>query len=713
MNGEDNINMNEMERAVQLRKEAELLEYKGRVKSRIIQLQKISQDPQYDQYLAQLMKDLENKKATPAQVEHEMERSYSIYRQRMSAKQPTPVTNSQTARTSNIPPQNMAPGPAPVAKRNVEFKIGANILSVIGAMFVLIAFVIFAFNFLNGFGQGICLYAAVLVLILLSELALSKKAHVFSHVITGIGVGGLYAANIANYMVLHTINGLVAMFIILVIAAITIFISRKNDSTVIRIISLLGCYICFFPINGFSSDLLNFLMITFTLLIINVVGAIFQNQKNQTTINVIHLVMHLLFSVIFLCVADADGVIPEYLVLYTISSFIFINILSLQQSKAGKNFMFVLCTIGNGICIFILFIIGNFEDIILTFPEVALFVHIVAEILMIVISAVIFALWKKEDGRKWAQLYYVAITILLLSSFSAYEIEKVIAVLAVFIFVKICAGKREIIALDCMVTFWTGLVGFGVITAEYPWLCWIYAAALIVSLFRIKWTKLFHEIVVTLFVAFIGLGYYSYVLLPSYEWMEGWQYPACAGILLLLMILCNHLPLLRGKNQCPYNITVLCVMAWLYLGVYICENSLISTIMMIIGALTIIIVVREKYGLAMKRKYLLLAGFLTYCALTSHYESPVIVSIFLMAIALTCVGIGFKMRDKAERICGLVMAIFVCLKLVVYDFSEVDTIYRVVVFLIVGIIALAISFIYIQLEKNTDEQKQDKDISCL
>ena len=75
-----------------------------------------------------------------------------------------------------------------------------------------------------------------------------------------------------------------------------------------------------------------------------------------------------------------------------------------------------------------------------------------------------------------------------------------------------------------------------------------------------------------------------------------------------------------------------------------------------------------------------------------------------MAVALFCVGIGFKMQDKKERVCGLAVALFICIKLVLYDFREVEVLYRVIVFLVVGLIALIISYIYIQLEKSMENK---------
>ena len=57
------------------------------------------------------------------------------------------------------------------------------------------------------------------------------------------------------------------------------------------------------------------------------------------------------------------------------------------------------------------------------------------------------------------------------------------------------------------------------------------------------------------------------------------------------------------------------------------------------------------------------------------------------------------------------MAIFVCGKLVLYDFREVEMIYRMIVFLVVGVLALSISFIYILLEKNMDKKRRELEMN--
>ena len=240
------------------------------------------------------------------------------------------------------------------------------------------------------------------------------------------------------------------------------------------------------------------------------------------------------------------------------------------------------------------------------------------------------------------------------------------------------------------------MVGIWLADSRY---CWILAGALFLSVFRIRHMHLYHQMIVTVSILLIWYSQCIYYLQRELGWPAGWFYPVSAGILLILFLLFNHLPYLKNKIQLPYNIANVALLAVYCLGVWRCNSYIFSSAIMVIGAISIIVMFRSRYGMGILRKNLVLAAFLAYCTLTGHYESPVIVSILLMLIAFGCVGAGFKRNDKVERVCGLVLAAFVCLKLALYDFSEVESLYRVIVCLIVGIAALMISFIYVQLEK--------------
>ena len=737
MNQEYNQKIDDLERARRLREEAEFLEGRERARSRLKQLMELSEDSYYDRYLAQMWKDLESGKATPAQVEQEAQRSYLQYQRHMAPKElvaPVPPQRQQgnfsggefpaKPMPMNVPERNLQQAEKNPDKNTWEFKVGIHLFGLIGAIFVLVAFVIFGFYFLRGLGQGLCLYGAALVMIICSELLSMRKNRKgvegqslgqmkgsltggFSGVLTGIGVGGLYIANIINYLVLHTVNGIEAMITTLVVALGAIFLGKKKNSAWIRMISLIGCYLCFFQVEGFESELF-FLVIAVILLVVNITGVLFRNQSHRLAINVVHMILNTIFSVLLVEKAWVEGLNPVYLVFYVATAFIFVAILSLKECMKEKEMPFGLCCAGNGILILLLFLIGNLQPQVVARPELGIFVHLTAEVLIFTICLVTFILWDKEDGRRWAQLYFGVGVILLSGSFSEYHLEVILSVLLAFLLVKLFASQKEVFLLDCIAVIWVGITGIWL--SDY-WYCWFIVAALFLSIFRIKQAYLFHEFVITASILLIWGRQCRFYFFEEFGMNGGWLYPVSAGILLILFLLFNHLPGLKDKKQQPYNIASLVAMSPYYLMVWFWHSYVFSSVMMVLGAATILIVFRKRYGLGIPRKYLVLAGFLTYFSLTGHYESPVIVSILLMTIALGCVGIGFKQQDRVERICGLVMAIFVCLKLVLYDFREVEVMYRMLLFLAVGVIALAISYIYVKLEKK-EELKRINSFNC-
>lgn len=727
--------MNDLERARALRMEADMLEQKERIRSRLRQLIAISRDPEYDRYLAQLLKDLESGKATPAQVERETERSYAQYRSRMaSGAVQSAKSNKQTVKESDhitvrkeeiqknpLPQTQSKQREIPLAfkevefkeKKNYEFRIGAHIFSLIGAVFVLIAFMIFGFNFLSGILQGLCLYITAVIWILLSELLMRRKSIVFSNVITGIGIGGLYAATIINYLVLDTISSPVAMLVTFVITIGTLFISRKKNSGSIRVISLLGCYICFFPIAGFETAL-SFLVTSLMLLLINVASIFLKSKRNSVGVSSFHIWLNLFFTVIITGIAWTDNIEAVYLILGVMTSFIFVNVLCVVDCRQEKNALFPVVCVAEGAYTFLLFVIGSAGPG-LTGSDFKLYVQLVAKVLILVVSFTAFLFWSKEDGRRWHHIYYPAF--LVISLRSVYNLDVIITTLLVFFIVKLVAGHKEVQVLDAIVTAWTALTGLlfvpfyqlhletldkNPILNSYICLSIFMLAILCsIALMRADRLSLYYEFGIT---GFMILAVYE--LFGRWELQTGWFFVIEAGTLLILFILFNHLPALKHIKQFPYNVASACVMALFYLTS--CRQGILfSAYMVVLGTVAILIMFRERYQLATGRKYLIVSVLQTFFALTGKYSLPAEGSVFLMIIALSCVRRGFRRKDKAERIYGLAVALFACFKLVVYDFREVEAIYRVIVFFVVGILTLGISFIYILLEKKEEKAENN------
>lgn len=70
-------------------------------------------------------------------------------------------------------------------------------------------------------------------------------------------------------------------------------------------------------------------------------------------------------------------------------------------------------------------------------------------------------------------------------------------------------------------------------------------------------------------------------------------------------------------------------------------------------------------------------------------------------------------KDKPIRIYGLCLLIFVALKLVGYDFKEAEALTRIVIFLVVGLVILGVSFLYIYLEKRQQDVQTIADANTM
>ena len=646
-----------------------------RTEQKLSELMRLSKEPYFSRYVAQMKKDLEEGVATPLQVEREADRSYAEYQRRMrdrEAAQPELKTKS------------------------VEFKIGIHVFSLIGALFILAAFVTFGFYFLKGAFQGICIYMAAFALVLFSELFLRRKMQKFAGVITGIGIGCLYAANIVNYLVLHLVNGIIAVLLTLLIAAASIWLSRKRDSVVIRLIGLIGCYVCLYPIHGFETEL-SFFVLTVILFIVNVAGVLFPNQSRAAAILAVHAALNVIFTGALLIIAGLDHVQATYLAALLLSSFIFMEIMAFVNRKREKdNEIFIITCIGSGLLLFMMFLLET-----ITGEQL---VGLIMAAVTAAVSMLFFLLWEKEDERKWAQVYFAAGLFLLIGAFSDQPVEQTITVGVIFLIARIGNRQRQLTALEAIAAVAVGLTGIGLSGSVYAY---ILAALLVLLSFRINKLYVFHEIVTTASVLVIWFLKCEWFRL--YNWgMDGkWFYPVAVLLLMLLFLLFHHLQGLRDKKQEVYNIVSLC-----FIGIFcllpLFEGHLWTRIaIMAAGTLAAFLLLRKRYGLYWKGNILLWAVFFSLYSITGNFGSPVVSSILIMAAAFFRVGIGFRHKEKMERITGLVLAALVCLKLVLYDFREAELLYRMIVFLIVGVMALGISFLYMFLEKKMAQKKAE------
>lgn len=82
-------------------------------------------------------------------------------------------------------------------------------------------------------------------------------------------------------------------------------------------------------------------------------------------------------------------------------------------------------------------------------------------------------------------------------------------------------------------------------------------------------------------------------------------------------------------------------------------------------------------------------------------------SISFMVVALLLIGYGCYINSFEVRLSGLILSLIVCLKVSLFDFRKADDFRRLIVFIVVGAIAIGISILYLQLEKREKLQQMN------
>ncbi|MCL2719333.1 MAG: hypothetical protein FWE14_11200 [Lachnospiraceae bacterium] len=669
------------------------------MRERILNLRFESRDIQFNQYLTQLMNDMDTGQATLKQVAEEVTRVYQIYLERnkeMAApEEPHPAEPHIGAKpdgkiagaednTTGINKANGAQGDASGA----EYTVGAMIIGIVGAVFLLVGFITFGLNYLTGIWQGIFLYLLSLIIILGSELYIKRKLSKFSYGLTGLGIAALYASTIINYLYMKTIGSITAAVITLIIAGFSFLLSRRKGSAMMRLISFIGCYVCFLLVMRFQNQL-EFLVAAGVLFLVNVTSVFLPNQKHSEILHKVHMGLNTVFILTFADLARQGGIMDIYIILCLVLNIVLLNIVSLKQEK--DTITTVLFGIETGM--FSIMILKILSDLAHPYQLISQQIYYHVLVYMLILAVGIFFYIINRD--KWGKIYqyYFLIIFSLLMLIDPVDKEYIWGMLVLFIVVKVFSRLKENEAANAIITFFAFAAG---LACKDEWQTWLFLALAILSIPLIKRWRLFYQYTISLYLiifAALKLPDYNQLILPV------------AALILFVLVLVFHY-FVRPANQkednklqMTYNLTTLGAIALISFFCLTATDNIAKALVTLIGAVSIIMYVNPAFFIMFKKKYLLLAGYLIFMTLVIQFPNPVYASLILMLIAVICVGAGFIIHDKSQRISGLVLAIFVCLKISLYDFQGLEPLQRTIVFAGVGAFALIISLIYIRLEK--------------
>lgn len=674
-----------------------------------------SQDPYYSDYLRELLYQLRRGTVSPAYAAGEINRTWQIYQQRLQGRtvqpiQPMMQQPTVTASQQPTPAQPMAaqqPMPAPQMPmqaagqrwKNTEYTIGASVLGVVGVLFILAAFVMLGMIYMDGMIRGIAMYVIAAAVLAVSELWIVRKLPRFAVGTTGLAICGLYLTTLLNYLYFENFGDWVAVGLTAAISLLSMWVSRKKDSGVIRIISIVGCYGCVLASCGRFLSVAEeqsagrFVGLVLILLIINLCSVFLPMKRTGNGIAIAHICCNAIFSFLF-SYFILFGLGVEKALWYLVSAFLVQGVAYWQIGRRSKSvtggkmpedatviYLIVTAVLLGHFALYMLMMSFDWR------------LHAVMGGLLAVCSVLFVLFWLDKSVMKWLQYVCFCLAALLVYGWgktgdtSGYWQMSV--VLGVFFSAKLLSRVRQLYPWELAVTVLTGweAVFFFREPDLLPGLCFL--AAFLIALAALhEWKSVYEEITLLVVVAFVCVTFDSEM-----------KFAVVAALLLAAMLCFNSFAFFRDKDSRLANYVNLVLMCLVYLGAAGHSNTVLYTLLLVIGCLFIGMIFREKYGMNFKFRQLIFVLFLCYMTMIWEIPVPLYRSIILMVIAVGSVIAGFCLKGKQLRIAGLVLSLLVCAKLVLYDFASAATTEKMILFLVVGVIALAISGIYIALEK--------------
>ncbi|MBO5241065.1 MAG: DUF2339 domain-containing protein [Lachnospiraceae bacterium] len=573
-------------------------------------------------------------------------------------------------------------------KKDMEFGIGAVVLSIVGALFIIAALVIFGLNFMDNLQQGIFFYVLAGVVIAFSELKLRKHLERFAQAVTGIGVCVLYTATILNYLYLHTMNSVAALMATVAVSVFALLLSRKRESASLRMIGILGCYISLMPLDRFES-VAEFVVPCVILLIVNVIYLLLPVGENDRAVRNVHVSANILASSYLMIMAWTSEIAAGWVFAF-LASMLLIHYAIYYGAKLEGSLVGFYVTGHIWMHALLAFAVWDEK-----------FYVVAALVLALIHGAGIYL--RSEAKIRWTGLHCFTVCFVLVCS-SMTKKEFLLGVAVLYLMYKVLSRiwNEELRIPDCVMSIGTALLFLLNMTSDTN-MQYVLLAALVLSVVGIKKDKAFHEILLMSVLWMFGLF--------GFEVLEI-AIPLSLIFLLLCVALFTKVEMYRTSN-----VKALVSFAWVYNAISLLAsvseiedpNRISMTIVLLVESVLLMLLFSEDSGTRteniVKGRTHALTIFFTYMVFAYNIELPIAVSILLMIIAIASVGVGFWFKVKSVRVYGLCMSLFVCAKLLLVDFADAQSADRVISFLVVGVIALAISYLYMRIERSLAEKE--------
>lgn len=575
-----------------------------------------------------------------------------------------------------------------------EFKIGANALNIIGAILILIAFITFGryfyINYINDVLKGISLFVISTAILISGEVIIKNKLPKFSNGISALGVGSLFSSILINYLVLNTINSYITILLTVIVTTISIYISKTNNSNTIRIISSLGSYCCLISMEylyGFKS------YITIAVLIIINIASVLQPIKKKE-FSIYSSIINTFFCAI---IVGMNFLEPFALVIYSIYIFAINNYLYFKYKDGNKD-TYILCH-------FITSVIMILQTISTDFIIPLSLCYIAISILFYVLS--------KDTLIK--NIFYIqgSITILLLitSYYSTllYFYPIILILLSATTTYLIYKEHNNFLNVINIAFILIAMIHYLLLSNFLASILYLSYFTLLIWLFSDKYKD---NVLLICFKYFYQFAIIYLIVMKDHLTIST-NIKISTIINILFILVYTNINKLKHTEIETCNF-VLGIISLTFINLFFKANIPDFLVTFLISIALVLIITNKRYNnieFFYDKRHIIYSLFITYGIIilfsisNLHGSlSNVFLSIVLMVIAFANVWIGFVIRVLDLRRYGLILSLLICLKVILIDFYMLNFVMKTLLFLVVGIIALSISYIYSKLEKKLEKE---------
>ena len=601
-----------------------------------------------------------------------------------------------------------------------EYAVGAIVMSVLGAVFLLTGLVYFAVNFLDTFAQGMLMYLICIGVLAVSELVIRKLVVKLSSVFTAIGISGLFLATVVNYRALENISLPVCAFILGICAVVVCLFGYFRKS---RLYSAIGFFAAFASSAAIGSDSTpaQYMVITIGTLLISCMWMIFpapKQYKLADTFMIIAEIVYCMLGVGFRIDCDNDLTVKICKFVFLILSWFVVQFIYYHTVRKESEYENSVSTtsMANKVimclasCLYIFYAVGGL--FLSGLDESVILVSGILVYAAFVIPSAVFGYLLFKAGKSSWIIYYLMLGITgIIGAFGPQNTYFFAVVIAVHgLFGRWLSSRlpedNTLKVTDLLIQLFMAFVlvftseFFAPRDGEFGLQMYFTCAVLVISFMAGLFISSGYSFVVQIISVFaVTVGIIT-VFIPD-------VLKATCGMGMILGFTCliNHVPKLKPDNEKLFNwFAVVMEIIFLHMTAidnnqFVLQDGLIYMITLLFGLCFLILMLNRDYGMPFSEKYILIPIYLTWAFIISPLNKDFLLSIILMAVAVAGVVFGFMLKEKAIRVYGLVLSIVVCAKIAFIDFVTLDDVKsKTIMYIMVGAFALLIGTIYMVLE---------------